>query len=477
MKRMTRSGRVLGSALVFGMLAVGPAAAPSIDPSGPAAAGQTDEGELCRIIFRSGETVTGRIIEETDQKVVFRGKVNGIEVTVPFEKSDILKIERGVAPEPGKSDVAAPEDKAPAVEPAKSGDQPTVYVLTLEGQFGVDIAYKPIEQALEDAKQMEPDYLVVIVDNDWSEALQGGLKEKELGDDLSKFDEFFTTERIAPLFAENIRREWKKQPEVVFWVKQAMGGIAFLPFTSPHMYFESDARLGGVGYLDRLFGSMGDEMFRQKQRSLRQGMVRGIAIEGGYDTEIIDALTWTDTVLSYKLEGGKPVFFEREPENAGEVLLTDDGKDDRQDTIEELARGEGNDVLTLRAELARTLGVSDGTVDTLDDLLFDLGISRGYTLLDGRADRIMSQWHKSIKSAVRQLPRLWKDYQEIQITGADARERNRQRSRQIAKLEEIKRLIQRHDGALVPQRYGYPGIDQIDIMISQIRLDITADRD
>ena len=475
MRRMTRSGRWLVGALAFGVVAFGPAAAPSVDPSAPASAAPGDEGEMSRIIFRSGETLIGRIVEETDQKVVFHGTVNGIEVTVDFDKANILKIEHGVAAPPTADEPDVP-DRADAAVPDTTGAE-SVYVVELKGVFGEDIAYRPIEQALEDAKRLEPDYLIVVVDNDWNEKMFGGLEENMLGDDVADFDQFEMTRRIAPLFTEVMRNEWPKQPEVVFWVKQAMGGAAFLPFNSPNMYFKSDARLGGVGYLDRLFGSTGDEVVRDKQYSLRLERARGMAIAGGYDGEIIKALTWTDYELSYSLEGGKPVYHEREPENAGEVLLTDNGKEDKEDTIEELARGEGNDVLTLRAEVAKTLGVSDGTVDTMDDLLFALGISRGYKMLNGRAASIMEQWSNSVRSAKRELPKMWRDYQRIQIAGDTARERNRERGRQINKLNDIKKLIQRHDGAIIPQRYGVPGITDIDIIISQIKLAIAGDRD
>ena len=108
---------------------------------------------------------------------------------------------------------------------------------------------------MRDAKKFEPDVLVVVMDNDWSMALVNGLAEQDLSDEFSNFDQFSIADKIEPLFTERIETEWSKQPRLVFWVKQAMGGAAFLPFTSPEIYFSRDARLGGIGYLDRLFGS------------------------------------------------------------------------------------------------------------------------------------------------------------------------------------------------------------------------------
>lgn len=480
MNRRNTLGRTLLGLSLIGAAGVATALAPTTALTTAVMASQGDEDGQDILIFRSGVTTTGKIIEETATKIVFKGVISGIETTAEFDKADILKIKRGVAvAEPGlEPEREVIEARADERDPVL-GDSESVYVLELTGVFGKDIAPKPIEQALKDVQRLEPDYLIVVVDNQWDAGLFGGLEEQDLGDERTNFDEFSIADRIEPLFTERMQREWDNPPEVVFWVKQAMGGAAFLPFTSPNMYFASDARLGGIGYLDRLFGSTGDEVVRQKQYSLRLGRAKGMALQAGYDPKIIEALTWAEYVLSYSLEGGKPVYHEREPEHAGEILLTDNAsqQDGKEDTIEELARGEGNDCLTLKAETAQALQVSDGTADTLDDLLYLHGIKRGFRILDGRGDRIMDQWRGSVRSAERELPRLMRDFQRIEVQGQDARERNRQRGKQIKKLNDIKRLVQKFDGALVPQRYDVPGIAQLDIMISEIELQITADRD
>jgi len=430
------------------------------------------------IVFRSGKQAEGKIISETDTTVVFEGKISGIMIRTEFDKSDILAIRRGELIETEPMFAEAPADAGRSLDPIDNADAAArVYVIEFDGVFGRDISSTPVKNAMRDAKKLGPDVIVVVVSNDWSKALQGGLKEDDLPDDWGMFDEFNIADEIEPYLTENVEREWEKQPRVVYWVKQAMGGAAFVPFWSSEMYFAPDARLGGIGYLERIFGSTGDEVVREKQFSLRLGRARGMAIQSGYEPKLIEALARSDYVLSYKLVGGEPVYFERFPENDGEILLTDDGKDDNEDTIELLARGQGNDVLTLDAELAKTLGVSQGTVASLDDLMFKLGIHRNYEILDGRSDRIMSQWRTGVRGALRQIPRMLKDYEAIEIGGADARERNQARSRQISKLKGIRKILVKYEGAINPRRYGFPSITDIDAMIAGIKLQIAADRD
>jgi hypothetical protein len=347
-------------------------------------------------------------------------------------------------------------------------------VLPLKGIFGQEISPTPIRDALRDAQRHEPDYLIVEVDAEWSEALRGGFEEQELPDDIHQFT--LDVHEIAAIFINEIPHRWEKQPEIIFWVKQAMGGAAFLPLISPNVYFHSDARLGGVGILSQMFEGMGDEFVREKQRSLLLAEVEGMAINGGHDPRIVRAMTRTEYVLSVGIEGGRPVLYERMP-RPGEELLTHDGTDERfADDIVARARREGRDVLTLRAESARKVGVSRGTADTIDDVLFELGISRNHELVRGRADSIMQQWRDGLSGYWRTLRRLWEEYGQIQVQGDTARERNRERAQQISKLEQIKRHCNRYIEALDPRMQGFPGLQQVDIMIEIHKLEIRADR-
>lgn len=425
------------------------------------------------ILFRNGQVVEGTILSETDTHVKIRVKVAGIEAETEYAKSEILKIQRGVKTDAPKPEATpAPDAKVKAAStPASASGKKSVYVVELEGIFGEDITQTPIRQAIADAKQHQPDYLVVVLNNDWT--TDGGLSK--LPEEAGQFDLLFRAEDLDPIFTREIPTEWDKQPELVFWVKTAMGGAAFLPLISPNIYFHSEGRMGGIGGVDFLFGSTGDEVVRQKQYSLRMGHAEGMAITGGYPPELVRAMAWVQYELSVSFEGDTPVYHERLPE-PGETLLTDNPFKD-PDTLEQRVTGEGNDVLTLKAEMARKLKVSKGTVDTMEDLLFQLGIQRNYELIDGRSDEIMKSWRDQMATYGKTIRRMWAEFREIQVEPpGEYRERTQARSRQMKKLDEIIRFIEKYEECRDPRAEGVPDKTSLEIIREQIKLEQLKDK-
>lgn len=463
--------RSLIAAACLTAFALGAALPPA--PAAAAAIFQADSGDesgglLDEIVFNDGRILRGRVLDETNTTVKFEGELNGIPLSTTFQKADITAIRRGVAPAPEpEADTprrAEPARSVPNAPTATSENAASVYVIELEGRFTSDIHEAPIRDALEDARDYQPDYLIVKVNNEWFE------RQFDDSNEVNTFtapDQLFTAEELEPLFTEEIRDTWAKQPQLVFWVHNAMGGAAFMPFFSETIYFHPEGKIGGLGFVDELFN--GDDSFNAKQISLRMGHARGVLIARGYEPMLADALMRQQTVLSYKLDGGNAVYFNRMPENDGEFLLTDNGQGENTDTLQDVVRGRVNDILELDAETARRLGVSKGTAETLDDLLFELGINRDYTLIDGRAERIMQSWSRRVRRAVQELPKMWEEYEEA----ARGRDFTPQQLRgyRIRKLEEIRGVLLRLQGAVPGPAVGLPSVQQIEQIIAQIKLE------
>jgi hypothetical protein len=266
----------------------------------------------------------------------------------------------------------------------------------------------------------------------------------------------------------------------VVWVKNAMGGAAFLPLNFDTMYFSSDGRMGGIGRIEQMFGGAGTVRTVEKQLSLRLGHARGMANRGGYDTRLIEAMARTGYVLSYRIEAGKAVLVVGMPNtDLGEVLLTDDGAGDNADDIKALARGLGNDNLTINAQVAEILGVSKGTVDDLDDLLYELEIDRNHRMIDGGGDRLMERWGRELEGAERSLRDLWKRFTEVQVQG-EYRERTTARATQMQLLMKIKSLLEKYDEVnsvrMLKLPAGLPPVPNIEVMHEQIRQEQMKDR-
>lgn len=421
------------------------------------------------LLFRSGKIVEGKILGETETHVRIKVVIGALSAETEYPKADILKIERAVGGVGAEGTAGAESAKDPkAVAGAAEAPKDTkavddgaakVYVMELKGEFGKAISQTPIKQAVADAKANNADYLIVVMNNDWSLNI---IQEKP--DDFAQFDELFRAEDMDPIFTRDIPREWEKQPKVVFWVKRAMGGAAFLPLVCKDIYFSSEGKMGGIGNLSTMFGGTGDEVVRQKQYSLRMGHAEGMAAIGGYDPRIVKAMARVEYILSVKMEGGKPLLLERLPERPDEELLTDNGEGENKDPDTALARGEGNDVLTLNADRASQLGVSKGTVDTLDDLLFELGVPRNYVKVDGKAERIMKSWSEGVEEAIRTIRRLRREANEIAVAGAEFQERSQARGQRKQRLQEIQQLLRRYGEVF--------GVDQVAGLISQINYEI-----
>lgn len=462
-----------GSALTAGIL-IAPA---------PAVAAASDE-KNDTVIFRSGQTVKGEILEETPTTIRMRVEVAGIRAETTYNKSDILSITRGTGagadakPAEGRPAARPGSTPAPATAAASPGDpnRKRVYVLELTGLFGKDITQTPVRDAIRDARNNNADYIIVNLNNDWS-VNHGTELAEDRPDDQGAFDMLFRALDIEPIFREEIPREWDNPPKIVFWVRNAMGGAAFLPLSCRDIYFHSQGRMGGIGFMDTMFDGVGDEEVRQKQYSLRITRAEGLAIAGGYDPRIVRAMALLDYVLSVRFVGGQPEFFEGVPTRDGDIQLTNNGRiQEQRDTIQMLARGEGKNVLTLRADLAMKLGVSKGTADTLQDLMFHLGIARNHEVVSGQSERIMKQWRDSVAAAERNLRRSWHtDYREIRVEG-DVRQRNAARSRQIRIIDEMQSLLRRYEEAINPRALQIPDFDTLNILKEQIRLQILADR-
>lgn len=421
-----------------------------------------------QIIFRDGRIIKGEIAEETETTVsmfVMVGSIKGAAPTT-YNKEDVLSIVRGTGDDTA---IEAPQtDIDPVDQPtAASPGAKVIYHIKLNGEFGRDFNKTPLEQAVDASKQYNPDYLLIEVDNRWEQFGQ------DLGDDVASFDQFSIADQLEPVLRQDLQAHWENPPEVVVWVKNAMAGAAFIPFFTPNVYFSSNGRMGGIGNLGGMFGSMGDEVVRQKQESLRLGRAKGMAIVNGYDPRIMEAMTMREYVLYYTMDGGRPVYY-NEPVPGAE-LLTDDGKDGNADTMEEQVRSEGNDVLTLRAELAQKLGISKGTADSVEDVLFYLGLLDNYQLIEDPSQRVLDRWSQTIDRLERDIPKMFREYNEINV-GGDYNARKRARGARINILRKIIAQVERYEESLRFSRIGVPPVAQMRVTIEQLRLQQLADR-
>ncbi len=359
-----------------------------------------------------------------------------------------------------------------------------IYWITLSGTFAQDITQTPIRNAFEDARKYRPDIIVIEIDNTVTLPGDDAKLSPEMEKLYENIGELFRAEKFLTVPTQEVPARWGYSPRIVYWVKRALGGISFMPLSGKEVYFAPDGKLGGVGDLD-LFLQMGHERVVRKQMSLRLAHGTGWVNHSGFpQAELLTrALVMKSAVVSLRFVNGRPQLFEGYPTNPAEELLTDDGEVANADTLYQLARGLGNDVLTLDERTAKLIGLSKGTVATRDELLSTLGVERG-AVIDGRSDRIMNEWSTGLDHALATLERLAREVAEVQVQG-DYNQRRTARSTQIAKLEQIKSIATRWNEGFEPYQINAiglpPGADGVDIAavqqtIDRIRMEQSLDR-
>ncbi len=378
---------------------------------------------------------------------------------------------------------SAQPDAAKKDEPLKNAagepvnaDTKTVYLVNLRGEFGRDVSSTPFRKVMDDIKKNQPDIVVFKLDFEFKKY---GQTKENFETDVSAFGEIETARELITLFTENVKKDstWTKKPNFVMWIKRALGGSAFLPFAAADVFYTSDGLHGGIGEIERIAAGM-DQRVREKMIGITMARAEGLAQLGGHDSRILKAMSEMHYKLSVSYKGGKPEFHE---DYTGDEIIKEDALEDesKKDTEAQIARFEGNDILTLNAEKAKKLGLSRGTVDSLDELMFEYGSERNYRVTEGRGAKILNEWSKDVSDAEREFAKLWGDYNRLQITGTTATDRNQERGRQLGMLRKIQSLLKTYKEAINPRAIrGAPANweSQIEIIIEQIRQQQRGDR-
>lgn len=460
-------------AVAVGVLTTGVSAA---ETAKPAVADKAAPAKAAHdvVTFRNGRVVEGEVLSEDGATVRMRVVVAGISTETTYNKADILSITRAerpaadaakdatvktTTPAPGNtasgaSATPAPSGATPAatpgVTPAPAADGAKVVLLTLKGQFGLEVSQSPIKRALEDAATLDADAVVVKIDS---------TQDERVG-----FNGLFRAEKILPVFEEAIA----KGQRVVFWVKSAQVGAAFLPFVSREIYFLSDGRMGGIGTLQDF--NIGDKRVNEKQISLRLGHAEGVAIAGGYAPELVRAMARADYWLSVKFEGGEPLYKcdlsppTDEEKADGWTVLSDNGEGNNKDSESDEVRGTSNDVLNLNAEWAQRLRVSKGTADDLDALVFQMGLGTQYTKAEGRGQKILDEWATRVKDARDNFRRTRERVEKMQAKPDEDQETFI--GRRINGLREMRSILATYEEVFDPEGEQRA---ELDLQIDQLR--------
>jgi hypothetical protein len=244
---------------------------------------------------------------------------------------------------------------------------------------------------------------------------------------------------LAPILRHEIDQKGRR---VIFWVERAIAGGVFVPLTGPTIYFTPDGVMGGIGSLDQF--DLGDEMVNEKLIGARLGVAEGYVIRSGYGengVNVMRAMLRPQYELWVDRTGAEP-----------ETMLREPRASDGPNWERVAAAGQP---FNMNTELAFDIGISEGTVRSVEELAFELGVDRNYVVLDDNdAEDEIDAWEDELIRALEKVvpnygADLWEEYNDIEVEG-DYRERRRAISQKISVLQQIRSVFRRYEDYLDP---------------------------
>lgn len=419
-----------------------------------------------RILFRDGRQINGDIVELHPDRVRILVSKAGMSADVTYERSEIAHL---------RWDGAWIGDPPPDVERDRDGDAATwddgvtvVYTIPLTGEIRTCCAATPMRRMIEEAREHRADILLVTIDMDDERGLVRTYEEA-----IPIYDDLHHLQAGRYRLREFVRehRSWRAKPRLLFQVRRARGASAFLPLLSQEIWFAPDAVLGSSAPLT-LLPEVDYQPYR-KRHVRRLHHATTMALEGGHASLLAFAMADEAFTASFSIIDGEPVFYDS---LHGDFLLTDDGQDERRDTLEDVAAGRVNDILWMDAELARQIGFSRGTVATIEEVLERAGVGGPVRVVDGGG--IIAGWREELAAARPELAALLEEFGQIEVEG-DYYDRTAARASQIRMLKKIKTLLDRVGEAIdvyelgnVPDNWN----TNVEVMIQQVRNRQLADQ-
>lgn len=262
-----------------------------------------------------------------------------------------------------------------------NADIPVVYVVPLKGQMGTDIHEDVAEMIIEDALEVKPDVIVYQIESaDFDRNYHLPRADaKEFG--MLEMEAYRTIVR-------GFQNQLAESKQVV-WVVDSVGFASLLALSWPDMYISPEGRLWGLNKVFDVSQGWNDADVREKMEEAWEGIGRGFLEMGGhgeFSRELGGAMMDPEKMLSARFKG-RDVEWLASPDGMWLIDDNDEG------------------VANFDAQSAEDTLLSDGIVESLDDLMFLLGYREYEKSQNGIdiAERYHEQWRRSYKKCLENL--------------------------------------------------------------------------
>jgi hypothetical protein len=328
---------------------------------------------------------------------------------------------------------------------------PVVYTIEMNGQMGTDIHEDMMEKIVEDAKEVQPDVIVLKMNSaDYNKNYH------LMQPDPKEFGKFELEAYVNMI--RNFQNELSGTRQVI-WVEDSVGVASLIAMSWSELYMSPGARLWGLQKLHDVAQNWSDDDVREKMEAAWEGMGKGFFEMGGrgeFAKELGDAMMDPENQLSANFKGRKVIWMSN-----FDGLWGIDNSDEQ--------------VANFDAQSAEDTMLSNGTVESLEDLMFLLGY-REYehnTQGDEIAARYKQQWRRSYEKC----KSTFEDMNAGRGMG-NSTDPVRQLMARKRMLDEMLRLMTRHNAVerRMKDEYGLT-VDRLKSMIEQIEDDIRQARE
>lgn len=259
------------------------------------------------LILKSGRSLSGRVISETDESVTFEWSIDGSTIRTTYPRSRIDKVEREVR------------------------EGPSFYPLPIIGSIGQDLNAKyfvtaqSFRTALNQVLRAKPDYIILVIDS------PGGSVEE-----MSSIVQAIHSVKNGPKFIAYIK-------------KDALSAAAIIAVACETIIVSPNARIGAaVPYQVGPDGT--PQNIEEKFQSAVRADFRNAALQSGHSPLLIQAMMETDIEIAGKVVDGKVKIVESTGA-ADEIIIK--------------RRGE---ILTLTGKEATKYGLATGQATSFDGM-------------------------------------------------------------------------------------------------------------
>ncbi len=292
---------------------------------------------------------------------------------------------------------------------------PKVYLFPMgfegTGQLGTDISKQLIDIVLEDVKKQKPDIIVLKLNSAEFNKIRHLKDENPNEYGFGAFEEF---RDIMTTFQDGTR----DIPQVM-WVEDSVGYGTLMALGWPRLYMTSEARLSGMTRVRDRAAGWDDPDVAAKMLAAATGLGKGLPARGGYSEALANAMIFPERFLSVNFDGRSVAWL---TDSSGSWVV--DGSKDS--------------AANFTAALAEDVLLSDGTADTLDDLMFLLGY-REFTKIE-TGEKLSKQWVDDWRKALDRCLTWMKEAAETEDTPAGLGKRKTIYEKVLAALKQYKCL-------------------------------------